>query len=126
MFNTLSIGVHAIHVHLLKSLLVDEIWLPRNVNYSFNFTGLPQTEDGSFSSKTYEFSFICVSVNAKASWFLLQALQSWFGLGRCICKKHYIIRVVCIFQVFAGYPQGRIFFFFFVETIFFYLIYWRS
>ena len=36
----LSIAVHVFHMHLLKSLLVDEILLPKYVNCSANLTGL--------------------------------------------------------------------------------------
>ena len=40
MIDILLIGVHAFPIRILKSLSVDEILLPRYVNWSANFKGL--------------------------------------------------------------------------------------
>ena len=39
--------------------------------------------------------FVCIHVEANAFCCLLQAMQQGFGLGRRICKKHYVICIVC-------------------------------
>ena len=42
MIDNLSIAVHAFPMHILISLLIDEILRPRYVNWSINFRGLPR------------------------------------------------------------------------------------
>ena len=41
MMDNLSIAVHAFTVHMLTSFTVDEILLPKQLNWSTNFRGLP-------------------------------------------------------------------------------------
>ena len=72
MIDNLSIGVHAFALHMLTSFSVDEILLPRYVNWSINFKGLPLNGGGFFLFKTHELCFICVYVAVNAIYCLLQ------------------------------------------------------
>ena len=79
MIDNLGIAVHSFAMHMLTSLSVDEILLPRYVNTPINFWGLPQCGDGSFLFKIHEISFICLHIKTDAFCYLLVG----FSLGRC-------------------------------------------
>ena len=46
--------------------------------------------------RRWQLCFICVLAETNASRCLLQVMQQGFCLVRCICKKHWIICIVCI------------------------------
>ena len=94
--DNLSITVYAFMRRVLTSLSVDETLLPRHVNLSTNFRCSPLRVDMAHSRLKHVFCCIYVHVEASASCCLLQAMQQWFGLGMCICKKRFIICIVCV------------------------------
>ena len=94
MINSLSMVAYAFTRHILTSLSVDEMLLPRYMNLSTNFRGLPFRVE--MTPSWLKLRFVCIHVEANASWSLLQATQQRFGLAKCICKKHYVIHIVCI------------------------------
>ena len=59
---------------MLISLSVDNILLPRYVNWSTNFRG--QNRNGSFLFKTHEFCFICIVVGYEVR---IQIAQMYLG-----------------------------------------------
>ena len=59
MINSLLIAFYAVAKYMLTSLSVDEMLLPKYMNWSTNFRGLPlKSRDGSFLFKTHELCFI--------------------------------------------------------------------
>ena len=79
MIDNQSITVHAFARYMLISLSVDEILLPRYVNLSTNFRDLPINVQITPSCLKHWNSFICVHVEANASYSLLQSMQLvWF------------------------------------------------
>ena len=66
-----NIAFHVFVRLLLTSLLVDEILLLWYVNWSTNFRGLLLRVEVAFLFKRHEFCFICVNLEANASYCLL-------------------------------------------------------
>ena len=100
MFNSLSTAVHTFASHILISLSVDEMLLLRYGNQSINFRELP------FRVKIppwlkHVLHFVCIHIEANASSCLHQAMQWGFGLSKCICKKCYVICIVCVHNSFC-------------------------
>ena len=69
-----------------------------------------EREDDSFLIKTHILRFVCVHVEINASCCLLQVMQQGFGLGRCICKKRYVICIVCFHYSFCWISSASCFF----------------
>ena len=90
MIDNLSIVINAFARGILISFSVDEMLLPRYVNFSTNF------REPSFLIKTHIFHFVCIHMEANTTYCLLQTMQLEFSLGRCICRKRYVVCVVCI------------------------------
>ena len=107
--NSLPIVVHVFTRHILTSLSVDEMLLPRYM--STNFRGLPfRVEMAPFRLK-HVLRFDYIHVEANASCCLLLAMQQGFGLGRCIYKKRKVICIVCIhysfYRISSASKSGR-------------------
>ena len=95
MIDNLSIAVHSFASRILMSLSVDETLLPRYVNLSANFRESPsRMELSSFWLKRILFCLLLHRGNATCC--LLQIMKQGFSLGRCICKKCYVICIVCV------------------------------
>ena len=93
MIDNLLIAIHAFTRRILMSFSVDETLLSRYVNSYTNFREL----QFSVEIKIHVLCFIYFHVEAHATWCLLQTMhQQGFSLGRCICKKLYVICVVCV------------------------------
>ena len=81
---------------MLTSLSVDEILLPRYVNWSTNLSG-----NGSFLFKTHKFCFICVHIEANAPGFVIEIPLEQMYLYIYI----YIDWLICLVgRVFANGP----------------------
>ena len=96
MTNNLSIAACIFARHILTSLSVDETLLLRYMNLWTNFTCIPLR----MKMAPYCLKHLCFVL-----WVFMwrpmppaySRLDSWgFSLGRCICKKHYIICIVCV------------------------------
>ena len=119
----LWIAIHALPMRMLISLSVDEILLPRYMNWFINFRGLPFNKKMTLSCLRHERRFIWVYIETNASFCLLQDMRQKFGLSRCIWKKHLIIYVVCISDSFRKVSYASCFFFFSVKPFSFTRIY---
>ena len=99
----LLIAVHAFARQILTSLSVDEALLPRYVNLSTNFRELPFRVEMSFFFFKLKpmYCFVCIHVEANATYCPLQNMQQGFGLRGCIYKKHYGHLLVCIHNRFC-------------------------
>ena len=111
MINDVFIVVQIIPLGMLTSISVDEIMLLRYVNRSTNFRGLSFNFEAAVQDFTplrlllsFEGALSCLKHITFLSVFtvvinpfcgLLGAMQHGFDLGRCICKKHTIIRIIC-------------------------------
>ena len=71
--------------HILTSLSIDEILLPRYVNMCTIFRGLPLKVK--MAPYCLKLSFICVPVDTYVSCCLLQTILLGFCLSRYTCKK---------------------------------------
>ena len=100
--------VHSLARRILISLSVDEIFFTRYMNLSSAFRGLPLKVEIAPSCLKHALCFICVHVEANPP-----VILKGFGLGWCICKKHYIICIVCICESFRRILPASCFFFFF-------------
>ena len=105
MIDNLSITVHLI------SLSVDEILLLRYLNLSTNFRCTLLKLKMSFSFQTHELCFFCIHVETNTSCCLLQFMQQGIGLGRCICKKFYVIFIISICYSFSRMSSAPYLFF---------------
>ena len=94
MIDNLLMAVHTFPMCMLTLLFVDEMMLPKYVNWSTNFRGIPFT--GTILIKTHELYFTWVPTDINATCCLLQAMQQGFGLNKYICEKHKIICIICI------------------------------
>ena len=108
--SNLSIRIHALLMHMLTSLLVDEILLPRYTNWSTDFRDLPFNEEIAPPYLKHGLCFIWVHVEISASCCLLQTMQQRFGLSRCmqealghLCSLYHIFHLIsfssCLFYV---------------------------
>ena len=116
MIDNLSIPVHALPMCLLTSLSVDEILLPKYVNWFINFRGFPSNEEmAPFWTKIHEFCFIWVYAETSATFCPLHAMQQRFGLSWS--KKSKIICIVCINNSFCGISVASCVSFSFMRSI---------
>ena len=99
MIDNLSIAVHTFAKGILVSLLVNATMLPRHVNLSTNFRGPPLRVDVASSHLKHRYSHC-----------LHQAMQQGFSLGRCICKKCYIICIIHVYYIFCRISSASCFF----------------
>ena len=74
--DNLSAGVHAFTICMLTWLSVEEILLPRLVNWFTNFRGLLLKVEMAFSCLKHEFCFICDDVVSK----LCSSYLAWAGV----------------------------------------------
>ena len=81
-----------LYYEYIDTVLVDEILLPRNINWSTNFRVFPFNEKMAPSWLKHIICFIWVHVDPNPCYCLLQAMLLIFGLKRC--KKYKIISVV--------------------------------
>ena len=114
MIDKLSIAVHTFTRHILQSISVDEILLPRYVNLSTNFLEPTFSVDVSFLIKTHVLRFVCIDMETNAAYCHLQTMQQGFGLGRCIYQKRNIPCVVCVCNSLCGVSSASCLFFFFM------------
>ena len=112
LINDPLIAVHAYASRILMSFSVDETLLSRYVNLSTDFRELPfSVEMSPFRLKHMHSVFICIHKEANVTCCLLQAMLQEFGLGRCICKKRYVIYIICDCNSFCGVSSASCLFF---------------
>ena len=94
MINNQSKLFHAFDRNMLTSLSVDEMLLPRYVNWLTNFRSFKLKIAPSclkhMNSAFFAFTYM-----------LGQSMPYGFCLGLCICEKHLIICVVCVCHCFC-------------------------
>ena len=81
MIDNLSIVVHAFTEHMLTSLSIEEILLPRYVNLSTNLRELPFRVEIAPSHLKHMYYFICIHVEANCLLLLSlgNAEEIWLG-----------------------------------------------
>ena len=114
MLDNITIAVHVIARLILTSLSVDEKLLPRYVNLFTNFRGLSLTVKMAPSGLKHMYCvlfflfcfvlFCFILRSSQGQCFLLSApgYTAVIRLGRCICKKHYIICIVCVYKILSA------------------------
>ena len=104
--SVLSTTVHTFLMRMFASFSVDEILLPRNINWS-NFRDLPFYEEMVSSWLKHMNCFICVHIETNTRCCLLLAMLQRFGLSRFIYEMCLIINEVRI--SFQGISSASIF-----------------
>ena len=101
--DNLSMAVHGFARHILMSLSVDEMLLPRYMKVSTNFREPPFRGKMSPSwLKHLHFILSAFTWRPLPPAACSRLCSKGISLGRCICKKHYIICVVCVYNSFCG------------------------
>ena len=102
MIDSLLIAVQVFSRSKLISLSLDEILLPRYVNWFTYFRGIPfRAKIAPFLFKTRELRFIRIPIEVNASRCLLYVIQSRICSGSCIYEKCKIICVVWVCHSFS-------------------------